>query len=362
MTPSRSRKRLRRERGASTVEVALSMLLLIPTALYGIYAGEVFLAGTRAQEAEISAAWDVTAYLLHDYDNAQDYESGPNGEPSHYVSVTQNVANRVEAELSGLDSYRGSGNGQQQVISQQRLRNVDCRPMDARYVLDGALLTFQAIPYQSRDFLHRGGYVACSARVSFLPQLMPRDMRVGYTSKEDLLAEQLAEGFTLCGSGKSLWGCEGERMLGLTREHEPGIIVLTNDWGLEDGRDNPVGTQANQKYYNVGEKIYKVKMWNDPTELAGGIGSQQVREAMKFMLDEADADWGQTSVFKLAYSNDMSKQVSYPANNHNGVEHAHMNPWDDGEGSYTSTRNVHNSRNQNHYLGHRNPNFLDSPP
>jgi hypothetical protein len=226
--------------------------------------------------------------------------------------------------------------------------------MDARFILNKALLTFQATPYQSREFLHRGGYVVCSARVRFLPQLMPRDMRVGYTSKVDLLAESLAEGFTLCGNGNSFSGCAGE--------HVPGIIVLTNDWGLEDGSSNPVGTQANRKYYSVGEKIYKVKMWGDPTELAGGIGSQQVREAMKFMLDEPDADWGQTSVFKLAYFNDMSRAIHYPANNHNGQEHAHVNPWDDDEGPYPSTRNVHNSRSQNHYLGHRNPHFLDSPP
>lgn len=354
MTPSGPLQRLRRERGASTVEVALSMLLLIPTALYGIYAGEAFLAGTRAQEAEISASWDVTAYLLHDFENGQDYESGPEGDPSLYQSVTRDAANRVQAELAGLDSYRGAGNGQQQVISQQKLDKVDCKPMDARYVLDGALLTFQAIPYQSREFLHRGGYISCSAQMSFLPQLMPRDMRVGYTSKVDLLADSLAGGFTICGSGSSLWGCEGE--------HVPGIVVLTNDWGLENGSSNPVGSHANQKYYNVGEKVYKVKMWGDPTELAGGIGSQQVREAMKFMLDEPDADWGQTSVFKLAFFNDMNHMNQYPANNHNGVEHAHVNPWDDGEGPYTNTQNVHNSRNRQHYLGHRNPNFLDSPP
>jgi hypothetical protein len=354
MTPTRFIQRLRRERGASTVEVALSMLLLIPTALYGIYAGEAFLAGTRAQEAEISASWDITAYLLHDYENAQDYESGPDGDPSLYQGITAQAADRVQAELSGMDSYRGSGNGQQQVISRQTLDDVDCRPMDARRVLNGALLTFQAIPTQSREFLHRGGYVSCSARVRFVPQLMPRDMRVGYTSKADLLNEALAEGFTICGSGNSLSGCAGE--------HVPGIIVLTNDWGLEDGADNPVGTQSNRKYYNVGEKVYRAKLWDDPTQMAGGIGSQQVREAMKFMLDEPDADWGQTSVFKLAYFNDMSRMSHYPANNHNGQEHAHVNPWDDDEGTYTSTRNVHQARNQNHYLGHRNPNFLDAPP
>ncbi|HYH95663.1 hypothetical protein [Hyalangium sp.] len=355
MLSSRALRQVRRERGAATVEVALSMLLLIPTALYAIYAGEAFLAGTRAQEAEISATWDITGFLLHDYDNGQDYEAGPDGDPSLYVDVTQRAANRIEASLSGMDSYRGGGNGQQMVISRQRLDNVDCRPMDARYILNRALLTYQAIPYQTREYLHRGGYVVCSARVRFSPQLMPRDMRGGYTSKVNLLSDALANGFSVCGNGSTLWGCAGE--------HVPGIITLTNDWGLEDGRSNPVGTDNNPKYYKVGEKVFNLK-WERAGEndIAGGIGSQQVTEAMRFMLDEVKGDWGRTSEYKLAFYNDMSRERDYPDNDHGGQAQAHVSPWDDGEGSFTSDRHVYSTaRSQSYYLGHRSPNFLDSP-
>ena len=55
------------QRGASTVEFALSMLIFIPLALYAAYAGEVFQAGFRAQEAESSAGWDLTAYKMNNY-------------------------------------------------------------------------------------------------------------------------------------------------------------------------------------------------------------------------------------------------------------------------------------------------------
>lgn len=351
MTPTRSQRHPRRERGASTVEVALSMLLLIPTALYAIYAGEAFLAGTRAQEAEISASWDVTGYLLHDYVSGQDYEAGPDGDPSLYVDITQKAGNRVRSELGGMDSYRGGGNGQQAVISRQSMERVSCRPMDARYILDQGLLTFQAIPYGTREYLHRGGYVVCSARARFSPQLMPRDMRVGYTSKVNLLSDALANGFPICGNGNSLWGCDGA--------HVPGIIVLTNDWGLEDGQANPVGTQDNAKYYNVGHKVFDIKWARmGDADLAGGIGSQQVKEAMLFLLDEPEGDWARTSEYKLGFYNDMGRMRHYPSNNHNGEATAHLSPWDDGEGPYTSDRSVHNSaRNDHHYLGHKKANF-----
>ena len=53
MAPLRSP---RRARGAATVELALSLVLLVPVLLYAIYAGEERLAGTRAQEAEITAS------------------------------------------------------------------------------------------------------------------------------------------------------------------------------------------------------------------------------------------------------------------------------------------------------------------
>jgi hypothetical protein len=353
MATSLRTRRTRLARGASTVEVAVSMLLLIPTALYAIYAGEAFMAATRAQEAEISATWDITGYLLHDFDNGFDYESGPDGDPSLYVDVSGRVARQVKRELGTMDSFEyseGTG-GNRYVVSAQHVRSLSCLPMDARPIENGALLTFQSTFYQTREYLHRGGYVRCNAQVSFFPQFMPRYMREGYNSKVDLLSRTLDEGFTVCGSGNTFQGCEGA--------YRPGIIVLTNDWGLEDGIENPLGTQENGKYFRVGQKVYNVKYWGDEDDKAGGIGHEQVTEAMKFMLDDEEfGDRADTSTFKFGFYNPMSQRHRYPGNRHQGRDDAHLSPYDDGEGELTSTRNVYlNHRSRHNYLGHPDPHF-----
>jgi hypothetical protein len=338
-------------RGASTVEVALSMIMLVPLALYAIYAGESFLAATRAQEAEITASWDATAYRLHDYLEGQDYESGPDGEPSLYRDVTAAAARRVREELGQMDSYEGPGaGGQRMVISQQRLQALNCEPVDARPLMGGALLTFQAMPQSTRQFLHRGGYIGCRAEVNFSPQFMPRRLREGYQSKVDLLSDVIANGFTVCGSGNSLWGCEGAV--------RPGIIVLTNDWGLENGRENPVGSRDNRKYFNVGEAVYNLDPIEDSEHgIEGGLAGQQIREALEFLLDEEDKDYGDSSKFKFGFYNPLHWKHTYPGNNHGPRDYAHLTPWDDDEGGFVSGEDISQHRHPHHYLGFTNPHF-----
>ncbi len=332
------------------------MILLIPTALYSIYVGEAFMAAAKAQEAEISAAWDITGYLLHDYINAQDYESGPNGERSLYQDVTYQAELRMRQHLDRLDSYRyddGGSGGQRLVVSRQQLTNVSCGPMDARGEFNGALLTFEGTAFGTRQYLHRGGYVRCSARVGFDPQFIPRTLREPYSSKVDLLRGSFAAAFEICGSGNSLRGCDGDR---------PGVLVLTNDWGLDSARENPVGSRTNVKYFNVGESVFNAIDPADPDDIQGGVGSDQVKEALQLFLDENGQDYGDTSKFKFGFYNPMDQEYDYPSNNHDGTSTVHMNPWDDGEGPYTSTRNVYdNARHPTNYLGHETATFIDTP-
>ena len=343
------------QRGASTVEVALSMILLVPVVLYSIYVGEAFILGARAQEAEISASWDVTAYLLHDFKNGYDFETDPEGGPSLYRDVASSVASRVKSRMAGLNSFTELGNGQRLVVSQQSLQRVTCEPRDARGLLGDSLLTFQATPVGTREFLHRGGYVNCQAEVGFVPLFMPRDLRSGFTSKTDLLSGSLANGFTMCGSGDTLRGCSGRYA---------GVMVLTNDWGLEDGKRNKVGEQNNERYFNVGEKVYNAKYWRDPSDIAGGIGTQQIKESLGLLLDDPQ-DYGQTSKFKLGYYNPVDTVHQFPANDHGTTDgKAHLSGWDDREGTFDGTKNVHEggTRSRHNYLGHPDARFLDQPP
>jgi hypothetical protein len=361
MRASRTFRARRAQRGAAVVELALSLTLLVSVLFIAIYAGEAFLAGSRAQEAEMSAGWDVTAYRLHDYIDAQDYEGGPK---SLYNTVTGAVARQVKRELSGMNSYGapGSRDGRRFVLSEQRMESVECTPFDARDLGAGvgnALLTFDGLPHSSWNYLHRGGYVVCQARARFTSPYMPRSYREGHADRQNLLSDALKNGFGICGLGRTLQGCEGT--LG---DKSAGFLVLTNDWGLEDGRESPVGTNRNKRYFNVGESVYVIDREADYhkglKDWEGGLGSQQVRETLTFLLDDDGADYGDTSRFKFGFLNPAEQARNIPVDTQGGQTEAHLTAWDDGESSIftNATENIsRNQRSRHNYLGRKEPDF-----
>jgi hypothetical protein len=351
MAPSRSRSS-RRARGAATVELALSLMLLVPVLLYSIYSGEAFLAATRAQEAEISAGWDMTAYRMHDYITG--YRGGPRAEYGDGASDTQRqvaaaVPPRVAQELGGMDSYRRNNSAPAErnlLLSQQRLQGLTCQPFNVQGIYP--LLTFEGIPNGVREYLHRGSYMACRARVNFRSPYMPQTMRDGFHSQVDLIHTSLRDGFTMCGLGRSLRGCEPGG----------GFLVLTDDWGLEDAMESPVAHwwyANNWGYANVGNSIYHraPEPVVDGHGFEGGEGGKQVRFAMDFLLD-TKKDYGQTSDFKFGFLNPSRKMQHFRVEG-GGMDEGHLTPWDDGEGGFLGGEQVERSRR--HYLGHPDENY-----
>ena len=344
----------RRARGAATVELALSLLLLVPVLLYAIFSGEAFLAGTRAQEAEITAGWDMTAYRMHDYIDGYREDAETDVFRGDAASDTQRqvataVPLRVRQSLGGMDSYRRDNTAPARrtlLVSEQQLEGLSCEPFNVQG--RDALLTFEGIPHGVREYLHRGSYMACRARVSVRPHHLPLRMREGYTAKEDLLYERIQSGFTMCGLGGSLRGCDENR----------GFIVLTDDWGLEDPRQSPVASwrdALNQKYARVGNSIYHRAP--DPVRdlhgLEGGAGAMKIRDAMNFLLDTED-DYGDTSHFKFGFLTPYDELQRVPVEG-GGMDEGHLTPWDDGEGPFMSGAAAR--RNRYHYLGHSAEDF-----
>ncbi|AGC47362.1 hypothetical protein MYSTI_06089 [Myxococcus stipitatus DSM 14675] len=357
LKPSASR------RGAAAVELAVSLMLFVPVLLYSIYAGEAFLAATRAQEAELTAAWDVTAYLGHDY--ATRARAGDSLDPDRALEVRRQVASvtgpRVMKGLPALDSFLREGVApprRRMVVSEQELVDVRCEPVDARDYRDGALLTFEGMSSGVRAYLHRGGYTACRARVRFRSPFMPGGLREGFHAKVDLVPAALREGFWVCGMGRSLQGC-GPAGVGSADTEDPGFVVLMDDWALEDARESPVSTASlarNQKYANVGERMYL----HTPTELGDGsvrevaLGTEQIREVLLFLLDDA-RDFGDTTQFKFGFRNPSSQVQTFEQDPEGEPHPGHLTPWDDGEPGFAGGSDVR--RSPHHYLGHPDADF-----
>src|SRR4051812_40177141 len=115
----------RRPRGASTVEFALSLLLLLPALFYAIWVGENFHVGLKAQEAEIAAMWDATAYRVHDYRNGT-------GAASRLDGIAAATQFEMTAALKDLDSTADGPATKRYVGGVGRLEQVVCRPLRRR--------------------------------------------------------------------------------------------------------------------------------------------------------------------------------------------------------------------------------------
>ncbi len=326
--------RLSPERGAATVELAVAMLLIIPTLLYSLYVGEAYVAGMQAQQVELDATWDLSARRLHDFIGG---DEGPLY-PAAYAK-----ARAALAEEGQHPAVRGV------VLS----RSVEALQCERRDVPD-TLLTFDTFGafsdpgnkyVSARQYLHRGGYVGCSARVRVGTHAMPNRFLESFhedRGQRALLTGNLTS-FSLCGNGRGPSGCVGSGQ-------GPGIVLLTDDWAVEDGRTSKVaadvGDGVNDRMYLVGRAVYNAdgvdKYW-------GGIGARKVANTLEFFTDETDRDYGLTSRFKMGSQSPLHDGELQHTDQ--GVKAVHPTPFhDDQDPGFRETSDVYSERTDG-YLG-----------
>ncbi|MGC4121585.1 MAG: hypothetical protein QM765_44810 [Myxococcales bacterium] len=276
------------ERGGAAVEFALVTMLCVPMAMYSIYAGEAFVASIKAQEAEISAGWETTAFLLHDY------EGGGSGK---LADVAKAAADRVSNDLRDFDSFAaGSRNGLNGTFGYDRFEGLTCEP--------SGLQGFAA-PLAG-NFLHADGWVNCRAEVSFENRRATKNAHSEFFKGPKIIADTVAH-LNMCGSGDTLKGC--------TPEGTRGFVVFTDDWGLEDPAAEKVGDYGggNQKYWNVGNTMYQ----------ATGTGKAQgeLTDGLK-AIASGFGDQGDTPKFKMGYYDTVCTTRTFAS--HGGSMTAHL--------------------------------------
>lgn len=324
---------LRDDEGAATTEFALATLFIIPLILYTMYSGEAFLTAIKAQEAEIRAGWEVSAYRLHAY-NGGDYRS-------LYTNAAQRAETRVNDAMRDLDSFENRGTGWRQAVGNATFDRVECRLRSGNGA--GPSVYPLGLPPQ----LHTDGYVGCQARVRYENVMLPIRPHREFIGN-DLLPPELRR-MEMCGNGSTVQGCEGTRMAG--------FVLLTDDWGLERGTQNPVGQQTNREYYNVGRATYQMS-GTPGLSLGYQAGQLAVNSAMGFLL--GGADQGQTSTFKMGYLTAISNRRNVPSDGR-GTD-PHLTPWDeeahqDTNNTRAISQRVYNERRNSTYLGKSDRNY-----
>ncbi|HCF62159.1 MAG TPA: hypothetical protein DFS52_29735 [Myxococcales bacterium] len=329
------------EEGAAVAEYALSTLLLVPIALYSMYAGEAFMMAIKAQEAEIAAAWDTTAYRLHSFPSG--------GHRSLYAQAMSRSEASARAALADFDSFspRG-GRGWKGPITSAELQQLDC---ELAPEAPEALVT---ISYDAGGGggdrsgyigpLHNDGLVRCRARISLVNHFIPE--RAHQEFIENSLFPRSIRNLQICGLGPNISGCgSGD---------DRGLALLTDDWALGDSRANPVGTSRNQAYYRIGELMFRQQTDHGNDYQAG---ARAVKEAMEVMTGSG-VDLGQTDQFKMGYLDRVNSVRSWQDaadSEDRGPRRAHMSAYDnlgDTSNGYGNlfTR-IYGMRRNNNYLG-----------
>jgi hypothetical protein len=380
----------RHARGAATTEFALAMLLIIPCVLYGVYAGELFVVGAKAQEAEISAAYDMTGYRYHDYQSPAAALSST--VPSRYDSVATGVSADVDADLKDLNSFSATGRtGVTLVAGKAQFTGsaVTCtkRPLATAGGGGGYLKASEVMPFDTLDFpvdpnfsaagpaandvratLTRDWIITCSSRLKHTSQWIPHYWNQEMTSHNDALTPVSAGGVNFGGLGDSLNG--------LSTNGSPsfGMAMLTDDWAVE--QPNVVAADeialkdtggSNGPMYRVVDRLHNM-FWP-------GLGNQQLDEDLTFLIGHAfpfgeSTSTGQVDALRLALDTRFNRLTNlqletgipcrYP--NLNGSGECGNKPWyllphQDAEKSYAALDAVAAVRSSGHYLGHPNASF-----
>jgi hypothetical protein len=322
------------------VEFALAMLVFIPVVYYSMYIGDGFIAGFKAQEAEISATWDTTAYRLHNF------ESG-GGTKGLYDQAESSASARIQGDLQGLDSYakvKVAGAGFS-VSGGQLMPGVTCERKKIAGAGDGVFSTLGEMPEPTAlKMFHVPSYMQCTAQTRVENRFMPQTYLQGsLEGGEPFLPPSMAR-IDMCGLGSTPNGCSATR----------GMIVLTDDWGLENGAEQDVSMHQdgsdkiqNPRYFSAAREVF----------LAEGkaMADEQVKEVMQFMLGK-DLTTHESSNFRMAYLTPISQFRSMSSGISSLPDRAYLTPWRDGESgagaTFESGQAGYNSRTNGNYLGH----------
>jgi hypothetical protein len=326
----------RARRGAAVTEFLLGLLLMVPLVWLTILAGELFMGGARAQQAEVQAAWDLTGYRLHDYRAA-----APAGRARGlYDRVATEVPAAVSKRLPRVKLV--SVTSEQADVKCAVRRDVDkLLPFDtvSGFTPDPLFNGNAAAKARVDGTLEQAGYVSCRARVPFTAAIgWTRYLDPTPRADLDLLPPGALQ---LNGGGRAMLGRRAE--LPLDRE---GLAVVLDDWAVEEGGGRSGDAVAereershNPMLYRVADRVFRLH--------GEAIGTEQIRELGWFVSGGAPPeDPAHASTFNLALPNAADERVRFSG----GEGNPDRVLWD------ARTRELAQRRRET-YLGHPDPAF-----
>ena len=239
------RSERRAARGAAAVELALSMLVIIPVFLYALFLDDLLRHVLDAQEATLSTVWDYTV---------QDYAREPEqGDVFAGFEMVQGTVRQMYCDHeSGIDSYNPGADGEcgdnedhhKELVSHACWLNPGSEQVRCTVSKGvGELGVSQHKSYM--DQFGRGGLIRCSARLGVQNYLLQRKVFQQF-SKVDLARDKQAKGSSVHGNAKT--GTYSNDPKGLAGNvyllPQERMSILTDTWALTRRVDIRPGTEA----------------------------------------------------------------------------------------------------------------------
>ncbi|HEX8700990.1 MAG TPA: hypothetical protein VF815_19245 [Myxococcaceae bacterium] len=282
-------------RGTATTELAISMVVLIPVVLYGLYLADALLVGLRVQQVAIHEVWDSTGLRVHRYAGAGDDDAAnADAYVNRVVQVADAVRDHTQLRYQRLNPFSPTeGVGTFAVMAptldppstpdpEQPLRPGQSSGAAVTHATMGArtrveffnyqmMTTFQ--PHLDPVFPMGGSPEGVQAELD-AEGLLRRDYAIkgqaGITVRTTPLTQNR---FQLLTEKKAMFDPENFRgpnggplelrlcAVGLANEGgrctiANGFMVLIDDWAVGDGRPHMMTGTANDEYFSVVDRMY----------------------------------------------------------------------------------------------------------
>jgi hypothetical protein len=246
-------KRLRRgPRGAASVEMALSMIVLIPIFLYSIFLDDLLRYSLDAQEGALSTVWDFTT---QDYTKALKANSSGSGgtQVQYFARLTfcdhESGLDRPNAKGGDGDYLDCSDPDHHRAVvahvcwlnkDTNKAEQIRCTEPDPGV---GSSLepVFRAY---GGEFSH-GGYIECSAKALVENYLIPKQFLPQFSEGEDLVKHNWKGQGDVHGNAQN--GTDANAYF-LKRQQ---LSIITDTWALTREADTEPGDKSGEMHERV---------------------------------------------------------------------------------------------------------------
>ncbi len=254
--------RLGDESGAATVEVAISMLVLIPTLLYGLLIQDILMGRLDLQEAVSAAAWDFSTH----------YERDPDNEVGRYNRLTW--CNHTSA-LDTFDEGRDCGTVRPSLGAHRaESMNVRCQKDESA----GRPMDIVAMSFHNE--YNQGGLFTCEVdNARFVNRIVPETFLQQW-AQEDLAPDGSRiehHDLEVDEDPSGTWG-------GLTLSAYT-FAILADPWTLHESEEYAPGDTSGELWDRV-NTIYKHPMFSEYHMAEAEFFSTALEDEIFIMLPE----------------------------------------------------------------------------